>query len=692
VAVSTLFPAPSDRERLLALREEVRRHQQAYHQEDAPIISDAQYDALVRELERLESALAVTETGGSQADSPIDQVGFAPKREFKEVMHRVPMLSLNNAFESTDVTAFVNRLAQGLGLAVDDPQLRFSAELKFDGIAINLRYEKGVLVQAATRGDGSVGEDVTPNILTIAAIPKQLSGDALPEAIEIRGEVLMLKKDFEALNQAQEAAGEKRFVNPRNAAAGSLRQLDPSITAKRRLSFFAYGIGEFVDAVGQSVAIETHSQWLAQLMAWGLPVGEPRAAGLDIAGLQQFYAQVMAKRSTLPFDIDGVVYKLESLALQARAGYVSRAPRFAIAHKFPAEEASTELLDIDVQVGRTGALTPVARLKPVFVGGVTVTNATLHNEDEIRRKDLMIGDTVWVRRAGDVIPEVLGPILALRPNDAKPFQMPLRCPVCGGATIREPSEAVSRCLAGLSCSAQRKQALLHFAQRRALDIEGLGEKIVDQLVEQGLVATPADLFRLSLSQLASLDRMGEKSAQNLLDQINRARSASLSRFLFALGIRHVGERTARDLAETFGSVQAIRDASVEVLQTAPDVGPVVAASIRQFFDQPDQQRVVDALCAEIQFDRLDDRPAVAPTSLPLQNMTVVLTGTLSGLSRDEAGDWIRALGGRVTGSVSAKTNLVVAGEAAGSKLEKALELGIRVMDEMEFLALIAPFR
>lgn len=690
--MSTLFPATSDRERLLALREEVRRHQQAYHQEDAPIISDAQYDALVRELERLESVLAATETGGSQADSPIDQVGFAPKREFKEVVHRLPMLSLNNAFESADVTAFVNRLAQGLGLGLDDPQLRFSAELKFDGIAISLRYEKGVLVQAATRGDGSVGEDVTPNILTIAGIPRQLSASELPEAIEIRGEVLMLKKDFDALNQAQEAAGEKRFVNPRNAAAGSLRQLDPSITARRRLSFFAYGVGEVVASTKQLTSIETHSEWLAQLIAWGLPVGEPRAAGLDLAGLNRFYTQVMTTRASLPFDIDGVVYKLESLALQARAGYVSRAPRFAIAHKFPAEEASTELLGIDVQVGRTGALTPVARLTPVFVGGVTVTNATLHNEDEIRRKDLMIGDTVWVRRAGDVIPEVLGPILALRPKDATPFQMPLRCPVCGGATIREPSEAVSRCLAGLSCSAQRKQALLHFAQRRAMDIEGLGEKIVDQLVEQGVVATPADLFKLTLSQLAALDRMGEKSAQNLLDQINRARSASLSRFLFALGIRHVGERTARDLAETFGSVQAIREASCEALQTAPDVGPVVAASIRHFFDQPDQQQVVDALCAEIQFDRLDDRPAVAPTSLPLQNMTVVLTGTLSGLSRDEAGDWIRALGGRVTGSVSAKTNLVVAGEAAGSKREKALQLGIRVMEEAEFLALIAPFR
>ena len=688
--MSSAAPGPEDRARLEALRAEVRRHQKAYHQEDAPVISDAQYDALVRELERLEASFGSSPS--AELPSPIEQVGFAPKREFKEVVHRLPMLSLNNAFESSDVSQFVSRLAQVLGLSIDDPQLRFSAELKFDGIAINLRYDNGRLVEAATRGDGSVGEDVTLNILTIAGIPQQLKTDQPPQTIDIRGEVLMLKRDFDALNMAQDAAGDKRFVNPRNAAAGSLRQLDPSITARRRLSFFAYGVGEFVAASGQTLAHQTHSQWLAQLHHWGLPVGQPRGSDLDIAGLMQFYDQVLEARATLPFDIDGVVYKLESLALQARAGYVSRAPRFAIAHKFPAEEASTELLDIDVQVGRTGALTPVARLKPVFVGGVTVTNATLHNEDEIRRKDLMIGDTVWVRRAGDVIPEVLGPILALRPADARPFQMPLRCPVCGGATIREPSEAVSRCLAGLSCSAQRKQALLHFAQRRAMDIEGLGEKIVDQLVELKLVATPADLFRLTLSQLASLDRMGEKSAQNLLDQIDRARSASLSRFLFALGIRHVGERTARDLAEFFGSIEAIRSASFEALQTAPDVGPVVAESIHQFFGQPEQQQVVEALLSEIRIDRLDDRPAVAPTSLPFQAMTVVLTGTLSGLSRDEAGDWVRTLGGRVAGSVSAKTNLVIAGEAAGSKLEKALQLGIRVMNEQEFLALIAPFR
>ena len=688
--MSSAAPGPEDRARLDALREEVRRHQKAYHQEDAPVISDAQYDALVRELERLEAPFGSSPV--ATTPSPIEQVGFAPKREFKEVVHRLPMLSLNNAFESSDVSQFVSRLAQGLGLTTDDPQLRFSAELKFDGIAINLRYDNGRLVEAATRGDGSVGEDVTPNILTIADIPQQLKTDQPPQTIDIRGEVLMLKKDFDALNAAQDAAGEKRFVNPRNAAAGSLRQLDPSITARRRLSFFAYGIGECLVVPGQTFAHQTHSQWLAQLHRWGLPVGQPRGSDLDADGLMQFYDQVLERRSTLPFDIDGVVYKLESLALQSRAGYVSRAPRFAIAHKFPAEEASTELLDIDVQVGRTGALTPVARLKPVFVGGVTVTNATLHNEDEIRRKDLMIGDTVWVRRAGDVIPEVLGPILALRPAHARAFQMPLRCPVCGGATIREPSEAVSRCLAGLSCSAQRKQALLHFAQRRAMDIEGLGEKIVDQLVDQKLVATPADLFRLTLSQLAGLDRMGEKSAQNLLDQIDRARSASLSRFLFALGIRHVGERTARDLAEFFGSVEAIRAASIEELQKAPDVGPVVAESIHQFFGQPEQQQVVEALLSEIRIDRLDDRPAVAPTSLPLQAMTVVLTGTLSGLSRDEAGDWVRTLGGRVAGSVSAKTNLVIAGDAAGSKLEKALQLGIRVMNEQEFLDLIAPFR
>lgn len=693
------MPTPFDpAERILKLRAEVLAHQRAYHQLDAPVISDAQYDALVRELESLESS----NPGLVPGPSPVDQVGFSAKREFAEVQHRVPMLSLNNAFERSDVEQFVARLSQLLGLKVDSDALQFSAELKFDGIAVSLRYESGILVQAATRGDGSVGEDITVNARVIRSIPRQLSGADIPEVLEVRGEVLMTKHDFAALNQSQSRAGEKVFVNPRNAAAGSLRQLDAGVTAKRPLTFFAYGIGEVVDTTGQASRLSTHTEWLSQLKSWGLPVSDMREGCLAAEGLLGFYGRVLSQRAQLPFEIDGVVYKLESLRLQEKAGFVSRAPRFAIAHKFPAEEASTRLLDIQVQVGRTGALTPVAKLAPVFVGGVTVTNATLHNEDEIRRKDLMIGDTVWVRRAGDVIPEVLGPVLSLRPAHARGFSMPRTCPVCGSPTVREEGEAVSRCPAGLSCLAQRKQAFLHFAQRKAMDIEGLGEKIVDQLVDQALVRTPADLYSLGLDQLTVLERMGNKSAQNLVDQIERSRSVSLSRFIYALGIRHVGERTARDLALHFESVDALRAASLEELMQAPDVGPVVAASIRTFFDHADQSSVVDDMLRFVSIDRLDDRPAVAPLSgtvsvtvsdtLPFAGKTVVLTGTLSSMSRDEASALIEALGGKTSGSVSAKTSIVLAGEAAGSKLEKARALGVRVMDEEEFLALTAPFR
>ena len=658
---------------------------------DAPMISDAQYDALVRELEALESRYPELAPG----PSPVDQVGFAPKREFSEVRHRVPMLSLNNAFSDEDIQQFAIRLAQNLGLKAE--ALRFSAELKFDGIAVSLRYEAGRLVEAATRGDGSVGEDVTPNIRVIQDVPKQLAGQNLPQVLEVRGEVLMRRQDFELLNERQTARGEKVFVNPRNAAAGSLRQLDPRITAERPLSFYAYGTGEVRWAAGRERQLATHSEWLDALADWGLPVAADRAASLSCEGLLKFYSEILSRRSSLPFEIDGVVYKLESLALQSQAGYVSRAPRFAVAHKFPAEEASTRLLGIDVQVGRTGALTPVARLEPVFVGGVTVTNATLHNADEIIRKGIMIGDTVWVRRAGDVIPEVLGPIAALRPADARPFTMPNSCPACGTPAVREAEEAVSRCPAGLTCGAQRKQAFLHFAQRRAMDIEGLGEKIVDQLVEKNLVNSIADLYELTIDRLAALDRMAEKSASNLIAQIDASRSASLARFLFGLGIRHVGERTARDLALYFKSLPAIRHATPEDLLQAPDVGPVVAASIREFFDNPEQSAIVDRLLAAIRLDRLDDRPAVAPAvstaaAQPFAGMTVVLTGTLDSMARDEAANWIIALGGKTSSSVSAKTALVIAGEAAGSKLVRAQELGVPVMDEAAFLELIQPFR
>jgi DNA ligase (NAD+) len=690
-AASTPGDLREIRSRILALRAEVLRHQQAYHMLDAPMISDAQYDALVRELEGLESRYPELAPG----PSPVDQVGFAPKREFSEVRHRVPMLSLNNAFSDEDIQQFASRLAQNLGQKAE--ALRFSAELKFDGIAVSLRYEAGGLVAAATRGDGSVGEDVTPNIRVIQDVPKQLAGQDIPQVLEVRGEVLMRRQDFDALNKRQAARGEKVFVNPRNAAAGSLRQLDPKITAERPLSFYAYGTGEVRWAAGKERQLATHSEWLDALAGWGLPVATDRAAALPSEGLLKFYSEILSRRSALPFEIDGVVYKLESLALQSQAGYVSRAPRFAIAHKFPAEEASTRLLGIDVQVGRTGALTPVARLEPVFVGGVTVTNATLHNADEIIRKGIMIGDTVWVRRAGDVIPEVLGPIAALRPADARPFTMPTSCPACGTPAVREAEEAVSRCPAGLTCGAQRKQAFLHFAQRRAMDIEGLGEKIVDQLVEKNLASSIADLYELTIDRLAALDRMAEKSASNLIAQIDASRSASLARLLFGLGIRHVGERTARDLALHFKSLQAIRDAGPEDLLQAPDVGPVVAASIREFFDNPEQSAIVDRLLAEIRLERLDDRPAVAPAvstaaAQPFAGMTVVLTGTLDSMARDEAANWIIALGGKTSGSVSAKTGLVIAGEAAGSKLARAQELGVRVMDEAAFLELIQPFR
>lgn len=676
------------RSQILMLREEIARHQRAYHQLDDPEISDAQYDALVSELRALEARHPELATH----DSPLEQVGFAPRREFAEVRHRQPMLSLNNAFQAEDVEQFVSRLAQVIGAPHQASELRFSAELKFDGVAISLRYEDGRLVQAATRGDGSVGEDITANAMVIRNIPHQLKSLDAPSLLEVRGEVLMLKDDFSRLNQRQAERGEKVFVNPRNAAAGSLRQLDSAITAGRPLTFFAYGMGELTTPKGS--APTTHTETLDFLVSLGLPVSDRRASHQTVEGLLRFYQQMLSERANLPFEIDGIVYKLESLVLQQRAGFVSRAPRFAIAHKFPAEEASTELLEIDVQVGRTGALTPVARLKPVFVGGVTVTNATLHNEDEIARKDVRLGDTVWVRRAGDVIPEVLGPVLALRPASARLFQMPLRCPVCNTPVVREVGETVSRCPAGLACRAQREQAFLHFAQRRAMDIEGLGEKIVEQLVARDLVKTPADLFRLTQADLASLDRMAEKSAKNLLDQIQRARVASLSRFIFALGIRHVGERTARDLALHFQSIDLLRRADHVQLTQAPDVGPVVADSIIQFFSNTDQSAMVEALIQVITFDRLDDRPAVAPSgsaakAQPLAGKVVVLTGTLEGMTRDEAGQWVAAFGGKLSGSVSSKTSLVIAGEAAGSKRQKAIELGVPVMEGSDFLGMIA---
>ncbi|MPS28515.1 NAD-dependent DNA ligase LigA [Pigmentiphaga sp.] len=671
-------------QRAAQLRQELALHNARYYVMDDPLISDAEYDALFAELVGLEQEFPLLAT----PDSPTQRVGGAPLTAFGSVSHAVPMLSLNNAFEDEDVEAFDKRVRDGLET---DSCVGYACELKLDGLAVSLRYEEGRLARAATRGDGQTGEDITANIRTVRSIPLTLAGP-VPEVLEVRGEVLLFRKDFERLNDAQREAGEKVFINPRNAAAGSLRQLDPRITARRPLRFFAYGWGEIrgslpgKEALVDAPPFDTHMGMLDWLQELGMPVNRERKLAADAAGLLAFYRRVEGLRASLPYDIDGVVYKVNALDAQRRLGYVSRAPRFAIAHKFPAEEATTELLGIEVQVGRTGAITPVARLKPVFVGGVTVTNATLHNEDEIERKDVRIGDTVVVRRAGDVIPEVVTPVLDKRPADARKFVMPTECPVCGSAIERPEDEIIARCTGGLFCAAQRKQALWHAAQRRALDIEGLGEKLIDQLVERGRVHTLADLYTLNAEELAGMDRMGEKSAHNLVESIAATRTPPLGRFLFALGIRHVGESTARDLARHFGNLDAVMDAAESELLAVPDVGPVVAASIFRFFAEPHNREVVADLL----------RNGVTPgtetvvdrTAGPIGGKTFVLTGTLPTLTREDAAELIRAAGGKVTGSVSKKTHYVVAGADAGSKLAKAQELGIAVLDEDGLKALL----
>jgi len=564
---------------------------------------------------------------------------------------------------------------------LETENVEYAAELKFDGLAITLAYEDGIFVRGATRGDGATGEDVTPNLRTVRTIPLRLEGRKSPKLLEVRGEVLMTRKDFETINKRALEAGEKTFVNPRNAAAGGLRQLDPRLTAQRRLSFFAYGIGasEGFDAP------PTHSRLLDALEALGFPVAKDRKTVRGVQGLLKFYEDAGAKRPKLPYDIDGVVYKVNRFADQQKLGFVSRAPRWAIAHKFPAEEATTELLDIDFQVGRTGAITPVARLKPVFVGGTTIVNATLHNEDEIRRKDIWKGDTVVVRRAGDVIPEVAR--VAKKGDRDRPFRMPWKCPVCGSAVEKSADEAVARCTGGLFCPAQRKQSLLHFASRRAMDIEGLGDKLVDQLVEAGIVRTPADLYKLGIAKLAALERMAEKSAANVNQAIEKSKDTTLGRFIYALGIRNVGEVTAKDLARHFGGIDALMDAGVEQLQEAPDVGPVVAESIAGFFRERHNREVIEQLrAAGVRWK--EGAPARAATSGPFAGKIVVLTGTLAAMTRGEAKERIEAAGGRITGSVSKKTDFVVAGTEAGSKLDKANELGVKVLDEEQFLKLI----
>jgi DNA ligase (NAD+) len=684
-------PAPmSDQARLRVLHETLHRYAHQYYVLDEPTVPDAEYDRLFHELQALEAAHPEWVT----TDSPTQRVGGKPLDQFASVRHAVPMLSIRTETdtEASGAQNFDARVRKELGLGEADPAVEYVAELKFDGLAMNLRYEHGVLVQAATRGDGETGEDVTQNIRTIKQIPLRLSAEA-PQVLEVRGEVYMRRDDFEALNERQRQRitagekGEKTFVNPRNAAAGAVRQLDPGIAAQRPLSFFAYGLGEVTPVEHGGPAFGTHYDMLQILKYWGFPVAALVDTAYGAPELIAYHQRIGQTRDQLPFDIDGVVYKVNSLTLQQRLGFVSREPRWAVAHKYPAQEQMTTVLGIDIQVGRTGKLTPVAKLAPVFVGGVTVTNATLHNEDEARRKDVRIGDTVVVRRAGDVIPEVVSVVL---PADSvargAEFTMPHICPVCGSAAVREEGEADYRCTGGLFCSAQRKQAILHFAHRRAVEVEGLGDKLVEQMVDAGIVKTLPDLYRLGFTALAALDRMAEKSAQNIVDALEKSKQTTLPRFLFGLGIRHVGESTAKALARHFGKLDAIMDATVEQLLEVADVGPIVAESIHTFFAQAHNREVVEQLrgCG---LTWEEGEPAVQAPK-PLAGKTFVLTGTFPTLSRDDAKDLLEAAGAKVSGSVSKKTDYVVAGAEAGSKLEKAQTLGVAVIDEAAMLVLL----
>lgn len=658
---------------------ELNRHIYAYHVLDAPTIPDAEYDRMFRELQELEAA----HPEAVSQDSPTFRVGAAPIPEFRQVTHTVPMLSLNNGFSPEDVEQFDRRVREGLGAE----QVNYASELKFDGLAISLRYQGGVFVQAATRGDGATGEDVTVNIRTVRAIPLRLHGDAIPSVLEVRGEVLMYKADFAKLNTRQRDAGQKEFANPRNAAAGSLRQLDSRITAARNLRFFSYGIG----ALEGAEMPESHSGLLDWLDKLGLPVSKERAVVAGAAGMLEYFDDIGKRRAGLAYEIDGVVYKVDRLEDQRKLGFVSRAPRFAMAHKFPAEEALTQVLDIEVQVGRTGAITPVARLAPVFVGGVTVENATLHNESEVRRKDIRIGDTVIVRRAGDVIPEVVSFVPERRPADAREFVMPASCPVCGSPVVRLEDEAVARCSGGWThCSAQKKGGLMHFVSRRAIDVEGLGDQLIEQLVDRQAIHTAADLYTLDQETLCALDRMATRSAQNVLAALEKSKDTTLARFIYALGIRNVGESTAKALAQHFGNLDALLHAAsweggLQLLEVA-DVGPVVARSIAEFLTDPQNFQLVAQLRAHL---RWKEGAHVMKSAGALAGKTFVLTGTLPTLGRDEAGAMIEAAGGKVSGSVSKKTSYVVAGADAGSKLAKAQELGIAILDEHGLQELLA---
>src|SRR5471030_663112 len=660
------------------LRTQLRHHEYQYHVLDAPEVPDAEYDRLMRELRELETAHPELVT----ADSPTQRVGAAPISAFEQVKHQVPMLSLDNVFDDESYLAFYKRVQDRLKTA--EP-LTFCCELKLDGLAVSLLYENGELVQAATRGDGTTGENITANVRTIRAIPLRLQGDNIPARLEVRGEVFMPQPGFEAMNEEARRTGGKVFANPRNAAAGSLRQLDPRITAKRPLTFFCYGIG----VLDGGELPRSHYERLQQLKAWGLPVSARVRVCTGSQDVLEFYRQVEADRPTLGFDIDGVVVKIDSLDIQETLGFVARAPRWATAFKFPAQEQITQVKDVEFQVGRTGAITPVARLEPVLVAGVMVSNATLHNADEIERLGLRIGDTVIVRRAGDVIPQVVGVVMDERPENAREVIFPTHCPVCNSDVERVEGEAVARCTGGLICGAQRKEALKHFVSRRALDVDGMGDKIIDQLVEKEYVKNPADLFRLTAGKLTGLDRMGPKSAQNVVNALEKAKETTLARFLYALGIREVGEATAANLAAHYGSVEALKAADIDSLKAVPDVGDVVAKHVVNFLSEEHNQQVIDELLSPEINIHWPAVQVIVPEEIdsPFSGKTVVLTGSLSVLSRDEAKDRLTALGAKVSGSVSKKTDLVIAGEAAGSKLAKAQELGIAVIDEAEMTCL-----
>lgn len=673
-----------------ALRAQLNLWAHQYYVLDEPTVPDAEYDRVFRELQALEEA----HPDLMSPDSPTQRVIGAVMDGLAPVRHAVPMLSIHteNDTEATGAQAFDARVRRELGLAESDPVIEYVAEPKFDGLAMSLRYEGGRLVQAATRGDGEVGEDVTHNIRRIRQIPLTLPA-GVPPLLEVRGEVYMRRADFDALNERQREQGGKTFVNPRNAAAGAVRQLDSDISAQRPLSFFAYGLGAITPPGEGGPVFATHYDMLQRLKAWGFPVAAQVTVAQGAAELVAFHQQVGASRDALPYDIDGVVYKVNRLDLQRDLGFKTREPRWAVAHKYPAQEMATRVEGIDIQVGRTGKLTPVARLAPVFVGGVTVTNATLHNLFEIRKKQVRVGDTVIVRRAGDVIPEVVGVMPGQRPAYVPNFRMPRQCPVCGSAVVREPGEANHRCTGGLFCAAQRKEAILHFAARRAMDIEGLGDKLVDQLVESNVIRTLPDLYRLGLTSLVALERMAEKSAQNVLAALEKSKETTLARFLFGLGIRHVGESTARDLAKHFGTLDALMGATLETAATVeqllevPDVGPIVAQSVHTFFQQPHNREVVEQLIAcGVKWQEQAKGEKIPQV---LAGKTFVLTGTLPTLGRDAAKDMLEAAGAKVSGSVSKKTSYVVAGEEAGSKLAKAEELGVPVIDEAGMLALLA---